>query len=246
MKTGKWQARIASVAVLFSCGKDRSCPICIRTIFPSRNTFAMFPAWEVCDDEFTKRSRSTALNSHPLKQDKADVKRIGRYFQTATAVLRLAVALSNGDISLAEATRFHKLKRSERRLLLGLLEQCHPIVEDMLRYKERWILLGEILHPSEYKHRYARCEEAFDILRNNKPFTAYNASVELAFQSRQIWHVIDMGVSPCGSKRGVGRNPRPSRCYFFSRGRGYAVRYRADYGRIYGLRRVNLCADSRH
>lgn len=127
-----------------------------------------------------------------LKQDKADVNRIGRYFKTATDVLRLAVALSDGDISLAEATRFRKLKRSERRLLLGLLEQCHPIVEDMLRYKERWIRLGEILHPSEYKHRYVRCAEAFDILRNNKPITTYNASVELAFQSRQIWNAIDL------------------------------------------------------
>ncbi|MEF7441443.1 cytoplasmic protein [Paenibacillus lautus] len=127
-----------------------------------------------------------------MKHDKGDVERIGRYFKTATDVLRLAVAWSGGDVSLAEATRFRKFKRRERRLLLGLLERCHPITEDMLRFKDRWIRLGEILHPSEYKHRYIRCEEAFDILRNHKPFTTYNGSVELAFQYNQVWNLIDL------------------------------------------------------
>ncbi|GIP22152.1 TerD family protein [Paenibacillus sp. J22TS3] len=127
-----------------------------------------------------------------LKHDKANVKLIGRYIKTATDVLRLAVAWSQGDVSLAEATRFRKFKRSERRLLLGLLEQCGQITEDMLRYKERWIRLGEILHPSEYRHRYKRTEEAFDILRNNKPFTTFNGSVELAFQYHNVWVLMDL------------------------------------------------------
>ncbi|WP_213580824.1 cytoplasmic protein [Paenibacillus lautus] len=127
-----------------------------------------------------------------MKHDKGNVERIGRYFKTATDVLRLAVAWSGGDVSLAEATRFRKFKRRERRLLLGLLERCHPITEDMLRFKDRWIRLGEILHPSEYKHRYKRCEEAFDILRNHKPVTTYNGSVELAFQYGQVWNLIDL------------------------------------------------------
>ncbi|MFC3773364.1 cytoplasmic protein [Paenibacillus sp. GCM10012303] len=127
-----------------------------------------------------------------LKHDKANVELIGRYIKTATDVLRLAVAWSDGDVSLAEATRFRKFKRSERRLLLGLLERCGPITEDMLRYKQRWIRLGEILHPSEYKHRYTRCQEAFDILRNNKPFTTYNGSLEVALQYRNTWAAIDL------------------------------------------------------
>ncbi|MFD1176404.1 TerD family protein [Paenibacillus puldeungensis] len=127
-----------------------------------------------------------------LKHDKANLALIGQYFNTASDVLRLAVAWSDGDVSLAEASRFRKFKRSERRLLLGLLEQCGQITEDMLRYKERWIRLGEILHPSEYKHRFPRCEEAFDILRNSKPFTTFNGSVELAFQYQNVWTLIDL------------------------------------------------------
>ncbi|MDT9722158.1 TerD family protein [Paenibacillus sp. ClWae2A] len=127
-----------------------------------------------------------------LKREKANIDRIGPYFKTASDVLRLAVAWSNGDVSLAAASPFRKFKRRERRLLLGLLEQCGSITEDMLRYKDRWIRLGEILHPSEYKLRYPRCEEAFNILRNNKPYSTFNGSVELAFQYRNVWSLIDL------------------------------------------------------
>lgn len=127
-----------------------------------------------------------------LKYELASMERIGSYFKTASDVLRLAVSWSEGDVSLAAASPFRKFKRRERRLLLSLLEQCGSITEDMLRYKNRWIRLGEILHPSEYKHRYPRCQEAFDILRNNKPFSTFNSSVELAFQYRNIWSLIDL------------------------------------------------------
>jgi len=127
-----------------------------------------------------------------MKHDKANLHLIGGYFKTATDVLRLAAAWSDGDVSLAQVTRFRKFKRRERRLLLGLLEQCGQIAEDMLRYKERWIRLGEILHPSEYGHRFKRCEEAFDILRNDKPFTTWSGSVELAFQYNNVWTLIDL------------------------------------------------------
>ncbi|MCR2804626.1 TerD family protein [Paenibacillus soyae] len=126
------------------------------------------------------------------KHGKADASVIGQFMKTATDVLRLAVAWSGGDTSLAEACRFRKFTRPERKLLLSLLEQCDPMTEDMLRYKPRWIRLGEILHPSEYKHRFPRSREAFDILRNNKPFVTYNSSVELAFQSNQIWMLIEL------------------------------------------------------
>ncbi|WP_028545806.1 TerD family protein [Paenibacillus taiwanensis] len=117
-----------------------------------------------------------------LKYEKASTKLVSKYIRTATDVLRLAVALSDGDVSLANTTKFRKFKRSERRLLLELLEQCGNRVEDMLRYKHRWIRLGEILHPAEYKHKFHGCKEAFDILRNNKPYATFNSKVEFALR----------------------------------------------------------------
>lgn len=147
---------------------------------------------EILPSEIPFKENAGFVVGSLLKHDKANMKLIGRYFKTATDVLRLAVAWSEGDVSLAEAARFRKFKRSERRLLLGLLEQCNSITEDMLRYKQRWIRLGEILHPSEYKHQFMRCKEAFDILRNNKPFTTFNGRLELAFQYHNVWTLIDL------------------------------------------------------
>lgn len=147
---------------------------------------------EILPDEIPFKENVGFVVSVLLKYELASVKRVGRYFRTATDVLRLAVALSDGDVSLAQATRFRKFKRAERRLLLGLLEQCDSITEDMLRYKQRWIRLGEILHPAEYKNQFAKAREAFDIIRNNKPFATFNRNVELAYKYGDLWTMIDL------------------------------------------------------
>lgn len=109
------------------------------------------------------------------------------YFKTATDVLRLATAMSDGDISLAENTRFRNFNRRERRSLLELLEQCDSIAEDMLRYKNRWIRLGEKLHPFEYRQRYPKCDRGFDVVRNDRPVATFNSRLETAF-TQQRWH----------------------------------------------------------
>lgn len=127
-----------------------------------------------------------------LKHDRVSMDLIGRYFKTATDVLRLAAAMSEGDVSLAAPTRFRAFKRPERRLLLGLLEGCGNMTEDMLRYKERWIRLGERLHPAEYKQRFFRCREAFDILRNDRPYQTFNSKVELALLSGDVWEAVEL------------------------------------------------------
>ncbi len=147
---------------------------------------------ELLPSDIPFKENAAFVASCLLKHDKASINLIKRYFKTATDVLRLAAAWSGGDVSLAESVRFRKFKRPERRLLLGLLEQCHPMTEDMLKFKDRWIRLGEILHPSEYKSRFPRSEEAFAVLRNNKPYTTFNGSVELAFRYDQVWILIDL------------------------------------------------------
>jgi len=118
-----------------------------------------------------------------IRCSKGNASFIAKYIHTATDVLRLAVSLSHGDISLAKPTHFRKFKRAERRMLLELLERCPVIAEDMLRYASPWIRLGEILHPGEYKERYPRCYEAFDIIRNNRVIEKFNSAVERALQA---------------------------------------------------------------
>lgn len=109
-----------------------------------------------------------------------------RYFKTATDVLRLATALSDGDVSLAGKTRFRSFKRAERRVLLSLVERCKNPVEDMSRHKGKWIRLGERLHPGEYGERFPETASAFAILRNNKPVVTFNSKVEKALERRDV------------------------------------------------------------
>ena len=111
---------------------------------------------------------------------------IARFCRTATDVLRLAVALSGGDVSLATATKFRTFSRPERRLLLGLLERNANPTEDMLRWKGCWVRLGEKLHVGEFKDSYPRTWAAFDVLRNDTPFVTFNGRVEKALASHDV------------------------------------------------------------
>ncbi|MBR5844601.1 MAG: hypothetical protein IKY75_08530 [Bacteroidaceae bacterium] len=108
---------------------------------------------------------------------------------TATDVLRLAVYMSGGDISLppvppsyhiincngvdrkfenkaARKFRFKKFSRAERRMLLAHLEQSSCDASEMVLRAERWKRLGEILHVGEYARRYPRSAEALCAVRN--------------------------------------------------------------------------------
>ncbi|PQO45561.1 cytoplasmic protein [Blastopirellula marina] len=101
--------------------------------------------------------------------------------KTATDVLRVAVAMSDGDISLAEPTKFRSFRKRERRFLLSCLERVGSSrTEDMLRWKDRWIRLGERLHPGDFKARFPHSLESFDTLRNDLPFRTFNSYVEVA------------------------------------------------------------------
>jgi len=109
---------------------------------------------------------------------------IRKYFRTATDVLRLITAMSEGDVSLAENTKFRSFRRRERRLLLELLQGCGAIEEDMLRYRERWIRVGERLHPGEYDgERFGKVQQAFDKLRNHGRIETFAGRVERAVET---------------------------------------------------------------
>lgn len=115
-----------------------------------------------------------------------------KYAKTATDILRMATAMSGGDISLAENTKFTSISKSNRKLLLTALESIGLITEDILRYQNRWKRLGEKLHPFEYKHRFPKCFEAFDIIRNDKPFETFNSKIERGLIEKDIPNLIHL------------------------------------------------------
>ena len=116
---------------------------------------------------------------------------LDRYVKTATDVLRIAVAMSGGDISLAAACKFGKFRRSERALLLGWIERVPSRTEDMLRWKGRWVRLGERLHPAEYSNRFPLTATAFDVIRNDRPFETLNSRIEKALLRKDTDVILD-------------------------------------------------------
>lgn len=110
--------------------------------------------------------------------------------KTTTDVLRIAVHLSGGDISLPkvpekevrmnrwssykssnperEKFKFKKFSRKERKYILGLLENTNCDAREMVLRDQRWVRLGEILHPGEYKKQFPKSFEVFNKIRNEK------------------------------------------------------------------------------
>jgi hypothetical protein len=131
--------------------------------------------------------------------------------KTTTDVLRIAVHLSGGDVSLPKvpskrikvnvwsrstrgwkktyeenpertAFKFKKFKRAERKYILSLLEKTNCDVREMKLKIGRWLRLGEILHPGEYKSTFPRSYKVFDLLRNEK-VTSWYGEVDAAFKA---------------------------------------------------------------
>lgn len=94
-----------------------------------------------------KENVATLLQLFPELDWSASVK-------TTTDVLRIAAALSGGDVSLADNTKF-RLTRAKRRLIAGLLEDVlirnGGVTEDLARHEEKWKRLAKTLHVGELK-----------------------------------------------------------------------------------------------
>lgn len=123
------------------------------------------------------------LEKAPIK----DANAISKYFKTATDVLRLITALSDGDISLATRTKYRNLRRAERRMIMDLLANCGNITEDLYRYHYEWIRVGEILHPFEYnQQKYKNVNSAFNTLRNEKKPLMFAGKVQNAITAKDM------------------------------------------------------------
>lgn len=117
-----------------------------------------------------------------------------KYVKTATDVLRLVTAMSDGDVSLAENTKFRNLKRSERRIIMNLLAGYGNAAEDMNRYAGRWIRVGEKLHPGEFakNERYTKVVQAFGIIRNDGKIQSFGGKVDAAIASGDVTTVVSL------------------------------------------------------
>jgi hypothetical protein len=114
------------------------------------------------------------------------------FLKTATDVLRVAVVMSGGDVSLAANTKFRRFKRKERRFILDALEAVPAPTEDMLRRPEVWKRLGRELRAGDYKDRYPKTVAALDVIQNDKPFETFNGKVEASLILADVPTLTDL------------------------------------------------------
>lgn len=107
-----------------------------------------------------------------------DYETLSKYFKTATDVLRLIVAMSDGDVSLAQNTKFKSMKRKHRKLIMGFLMNCPNLEEDMNRYRIQWIRIGEKLHPGEFSDKYDKVKRAFHRIRSGETIQSFAGKVD--------------------------------------------------------------------
>ncbi|MBW8485643.1 hypothetical protein [Actinomadura parmotrematis] len=108
---------------------------------------------------------------------------------TVTDVLRLACALSGGDVTLLAPTRFLPLRRPFRRALLaaldGVVAASPAKLGDVGAYRERWKRLGERLHPHEYP-RYPHAAQVFEVARGERDAPSFAGRLERRMAGRDV------------------------------------------------------------
>lgn len=121
---------------------------------------------------------------------------------TVTDVLRLACALSGGDVSLAAPTRFRSFTRAERRALLtaldGVVRDAPGKAGDVVRHRERWKRLGERLHPYEYAAHLPHAADVFAVAQGRTTVRSLTARVELAFGERRVDEAVRLMTAAPG------------------------------------------------
>jgi hypothetical protein len=116
-----------------------------------------------------KETRAVAL-AVAVRRGAGDL--LPRHLDTATDVLRLLYVLMDGDPGLRiPPARRRSLPRAVRRAVLACLDGMPYLVEDLLRYREPWKRMAEVLHPHEYWQRYPSAAVAFAALRGTPLFT---------------------------------------------------------------------------
>ena len=113
-------------------------------------------------------------------------------YRTVTDVLRLAVAMAGGDVSLAEPCRFPSFSRAQRRRLLGLLDAVGQVqdsrdsAEEMARRCERWKRLARHLRPGDYARRFPRAAALLHQVASGGAEEGFTSRLEVALARRDV------------------------------------------------------------
>ena len=126
-------------------------------------------------------------------------------YRTVTDVLRLAVAMAGGDVSLTEPCRFPSFSRAQRRRLLGLLDAVGQVqdsrdsAEEMARRCERWKRLARHLRPGDYARRFPCAVALLHQVASGGAEAGFTSRLEEALAHRDV----DGALSLLSARPGV-------------------------------------------
>lgn len=128
----------------------------------------------------------------PVRENRAAINKValadGRPLlaDTVTDVLRLAAAVSGGDLTLETTTKFRSFARAERRIVMAALDsivgESPAKLADVARYAEEWKRLGERLHPHEHG-QFPQAQRVFAVARGEERVSSLAARAEGHFRS---------------------------------------------------------------
>lgn len=119
-------------------------------------------------DNIPKHEKRAILGKAILQSDcVGGMEILKRYITSVSDVLLLAIALSDGDITMQKLTRFRSFPRRHRRCLLNLLMRCDHLYNGLCHNRSQWLRLEGKLHPHEFGKKYEALCTAFDQLRMN-------------------------------------------------------------------------------
>jgi hypothetical protein len=102
------------------------------------------------------------------------------HIETATDVLRLAVAISGGDLSLTTPCNFKGITRGLRQLLLGFIEEIPDPSEEIENHCEHWNRLAKALRTHHFANRFPRtCATLQSVLKPGHALQTKSAMARL-------------------------------------------------------------------
>ncbi|MGW2252617.1 hypothetical protein ACWCXH_20815 [Kitasatospora sp. NPDC001660] len=120
---------------------------------------------------------------------------------TATDVLRLACALSDGDVTLTGPTRFRSFSRRVRRTLLtgldAVIAENPAKLADVTAHREAFKRLGERLHPHEYP-RFPHAADVFAVARGEWGAHSFDSRVEELLRADDVTAAVRLLASAPG------------------------------------------------
>lgn len=135
------------------------------------------------------RENKAIINALRLGKRRLDV-------DTPVDVLRLAVYLSGGDVTLLEPSKLKSLSRPVRRELLNALDEMGDKLDDVNRYREQFKRLARVLHPREYGFKNAI--ELFDFASGNSSHITWGSKVHNAVSNGRVTKAVNLLVEKPG------------------------------------------------